>query len=75
MQTFADIINQWEKTSDFAADIGVTPLVARQMRNRDSIDPAYWTDIVAAAQRRGIKGITEAVMARLAKRRRAGKAA
>lgn len=74
METFADVINLWPSTGELAGDIGVTTLVVRQMRNRDSIDSAYWAALVAGAQKRQIEGVTLELLAHLAAKRK-GRAA
>ena len=65
MDTFADIIALWGKATQLARDIGETGLNVRAWRNRNSIPPEKWVDVVAAAKRRGFKGVTVELMARL----------
>jgi hypothetical protein len=55
MKTFRDIISKWPSVSDFADDIGVEENTAKQMRTRNSVNAKYWTSMVTAAQKRGIK--------------------
>jgi hypothetical protein len=65
----AAIIDLWPRLADFAADIGVDPNTAKAMRRRGSIPPGHWTAACAGAERRGIPGVTEKVLAeRVAKR-------
>lgn len=71
MHTFGDVIGLWPSVKEFAGDIGITPLLARQMRNRDSISAKYWQRIIDAADERDIPGVTYEALAALAARRRA----
>ncbi|WP_172822725.1 carph-isopro domain-containing protein [Paramagnetospirillum marisnigri] len=68
MKTFADIIALWGTATALAADIGETGLNVRAWRNRNSIPASRWLDVIAAAKRRGIEGVTLDVLARLAAR-------
>jgi hypothetical protein len=68
MDTFADLIAAWPSTSDLAGDLGVTQVTVRSWRRR-GVPGAYWADIEAAAQRRGLRGIDLSTIARLGKRR------
>lgn len=65
MKTFSDIIDLWPKPSiaTFADDIGVVYVTAQVMRYRDSINSKHWDAVVAAAKRRGIHGVSLAVLA------------
>ena len=49
----AQIIKQWPRSQDFAADIGVHDDSARQWVHRDRIPAKYWVAIVQAAKVRG----------------------
>lgn len=71
MESFADVINQWDKIRDFADDVGITPLLARQMRARKSIESKYWASIIAAAERRGYVEVTAEMLTQIAARKRA----
>lgn len=51
--TFKSIIGLWPSGEEFAEDVGVRGVTARQWGNRDSIPAKYFPDIVAAAKRRG----------------------
>lgn len=68
--TFRDLIDAWPSCREFAAEIGVTVLNARQMRNRDSIAPEHWPALVSAAKARGIEGATFETLAQMARRRK-----
>ncbi len=57
-RTIPDLIDRWGKISEFARDVGCGYEAARQMRRRESIAPEHWEQVVAASERRGIKGIT-----------------
>ena len=69
MKTFADIINLWPTAEELARDLGVTGLVVRAWRNRESIPAEYWTAIAEAARKRKIRGVTLELFAGLAARR------
>lgn len=71
MNSFSEVIGQWETTADFAKDIGVQYVSAAAMKRRNSIPSAYWEQTVEAAKRRGIKGVTLQLLARLARKREA----
>lgn len=64
-QTFADVIKKWPSNADLAADTGVKEVTARAWRKR-GIPAEYWTDVLAAAVRRNIEGVTCELLARLA---------
>lgn len=67
-KTHRQIIQAWERLSDFAGDIGVTENTAKMMRQRDSIPADYWPTVVSAASRRKIAGITMELLAILRRR-------
>jgi hypothetical protein len=48
-----EIFKHWSTSAEAAHDIGVAHVRVRQWRSRRSIPPAYFTAIVAAAERRG----------------------
>lgn len=62
MKTHRDIIGAWKNAATFAADVGIKPESARQMRFRNSIPSKYWPAVVAASNRRR-KGITFELLA------------
>jgi len=70
MTSFRTIIDQWPDLPTFAEDLGVKYPAAQVMRHRDSISSSYWRDLVAAAERRGIAGVTLEVLADLKARAR-----
>ena len=54
-----NILEDWPSTRDLAADLGLRdPSHCRTMKARGRIPRAYWHDLVEAAERRGIKGIS-----------------
>lgn len=57
--TISDLIGKWGTIRKFSNEVGCGYEAARKMRDRESIDPKHWESIVAAARRRGIKGVTE----------------
>lgn len=73
VNSFADLIGGWsdkQPIATFARDIGVTTEHAAGMRRRDSIPAAHWNEVIYAAERRGIKGVTYELLANLASRRK-----
>lgn len=58
MSTFRNIIDKWPSLSAFAADLGVKYVTAQLMRHRDSIAPRHWNNVVLAAKKRAIPGVT-----------------
>jgi hypothetical protein len=65
MNSFSEVIAAFGKHSTFAEAIGVQESHARTMKFRDSIPSSRWAATVAAAQRRGVKGVTLDLLARL----------
>lgn len=66
MKTFDDIISMWPTAKAFGTDVGVSGLVARQWRRRNSIPSSHWRAVVDAAQKRGFTDVTEAALTDLA---------
>jgi hypothetical protein len=64
-QTFAEVINKWPTAVDLAADVGVKEVTARAWKAR-GIPAEYWAEVVAAAEKRNIKGVTLDLLATLA---------
>jgi hypothetical protein len=58
MNTFADVINRWPSAVAFASDLRISGVRARQWRRRNSIPAEKWLDVIAAAEARGLDGIT-----------------
>lgn len=56
--SISDLISRWPTIGEFAAAIGCGYEAARQMRKRESIAPEHWESVIAAAKRRGLKGVT-----------------
>ena len=65
MQSFHEIMDAWSSDIVLAEDLQIPASHARTMRARGSIPAKYWTPLVAAAQRRGIKGVTIEVLAEI----------
>lgn len=72
MDSFADIVEAWPSAVALAADVRVTPVTARAWKAR-GIPAEYWSDVVQAAVKRNIQGVSLAVLARLAAGRRNGR--
>ena len=69
MHSFREIIGLWDSAEDFAADVQVPGGTARQWRKRNFIPAERWRDVLAAARRRGLSEITEALLIELAHQR------
>jgi hypothetical protein len=70
MTSFRDIIDLWPSVSAFAVAIGVRYGTAQQMRNRNSIDGAYWQRLVDAAQKQGFRHVDLELLAKAATARK-----
>lgn len=66
ISTYADIIGLWPSAEALADDIGESGVTVRAWRNRGSIPSSRWLDIVAAAERRGLRGVSLEVLASVA---------
>lgn len=67
--THAPIIDLWPSLSEFAADIRQSYNTAKAIRRRGFIPDWYWGDVVEAAKRREIDGVTLERLAEIAKSR------
>lgn len=56
--TIPDLIAHWDKLTQFAADVGCGYEAARKMRDRGSIAPEHWPNVIRASAEKGIEGIT-----------------
>lgn len=56
--SISDLISKWETIGKYADDVGCGYEAARQQRRRGSIAPEHWANVIAAAQRKGIPGVT-----------------
>lgn len=63
MSTFRNIIDKWPSIGEFASDLGVKYVTAQLMRHRDSIAPRHWNNVVLAARKRSISGVSLEVLA------------
>ncbi len=57
-ETISDLISKWDKITQFAADVGCGYEAARKMRDRQSIAPEHWPNVIKAAEGKGVPGIT-----------------
>lgn len=67
MHSVADIIALWPSLGEFAADLEVGYETAKAWRARNSIPGKRWLDLIAAAERRRIAGVTLDLLATLAR--------
>lgn len=77
MQTpisFVHLIDAWPKDESgrdvLAADLGVRPGLPPVWKHRGTIPACYWRDLVAAAKRREVPGVTFELLAGFAAQRR-----
>lgn len=56
--SISDLIGRWETIGKYAEDVGCGYEAARQQRRRESIAPEHWENVVTAAARKGIPGVT-----------------
>lgn len=69
-KTFAQLIGTWPRDDDrtsigtFADDIGLPYQHAATMRQRNSIAPEYWPDVLKAAKKRG-KALTNDMLLKM----------
>lgn len=56
--TISALIGHWDKLTEFAADVGCGYEAARKMRDRESIAPEHWPNVIKASEAKGITGIT-----------------
>lgn len=70
MQTFDDVFVAFGGPRRLAAALGIRHFHAGTMKARGSIPPAYWSDLVSAANELGIEGVTLEALAEMAKAKR-----
>ena len=64
MSTVQQIIGLWPSAAEMARDIGLKRAShGTVLKWRSSIPVKYWPQLVEAAERRGIKGVTYEVLA------------
>ncbi|BAQ44369.1 hypothetical protein [Methylobacterium aquaticum] len=63
MSTVSDLIAKWPSISDWARDLGLRPSHGTVIKHRGSIPVAYWPKMIAAAEQRGINGVTYEALA------------
>lgn len=52
------LVALWPTIVEYASDVGCGYEAARKMRDRNSIAPEHWPNVIAACEKRGIKGVT-----------------
>jgi len=67
-QDHREIFQAWPSLSAFADDLGIPYNHAKFQRRRGWLPAWYWIDVVRAARRRGIRGITLTRLAEIASR-------
>ncbi|WP_287248689.1 hypothetical protein [Mesorhizobium sp.] len=56
--SISDLIANWRTIGEFAADVGCGYEAARKMRDRESIAPEHWANVICASEAKGIPGVT-----------------
>ena len=69
MQSVAEVFSAWPSDAELGRDIGVPYPTISAWKQRGSIPPAYWREIIRAARRRGHPEITADVLVDLHARR------
>lgn len=70
----SDLIDRWPSLAQFGRETGIPYRSAQQFRRREQIPYWFWTAVIEAAEKRGIKGVTYETLAKgaaTAKRARA----
>lgn len=52
------LVSQWPTITGFAKDVDCGYEAARKMRERNSIAPEHWPNVIAAAEKFGVEGVT-----------------
>jgi len=66
MRTFDDVFDAFGGPAALAKETGIKPFHAQTMKTRDSIPPAYWPEVVKAAERLGKSDVTLEALAAIA---------
>lgn len=66
MRTFDDVFAAFGGPTRLAEAIGIKPFHAQTMKTRGSIPPGYWPDVVKAASKQEIEGLTHEALAKMA---------
>lgn len=69
---FADVISLWPKTADLARDIGQKESRVQKWKERDSIPPWAWNDVLRSAETRGYAQVTGKLLRDIAERKNHG---
>lgn len=56
--SISDLISKFGTIGKYADEVGCGYEAARQQRRRESIAPEHWANVIAAAERNGIPGVT-----------------
>jgi hypothetical protein len=71
METFSDLVDGFGGAAKMAPQISESPNTIRQWVARGSVPARYWQQIIEAAQRLSVRGVTYAALAELANRKKA----
>ena len=72
MKNFTDIIDLWPSRTDFVNDLDLPENLVHVWASRDTIPPEYWAELVDAAEKRSIEGVTLSVLTALRKNQSGG---
>ena len=56
--TISELVSRWDRITQFAADVGCGYEAARKMRDRESIAPEHWPNVIRASVEKGVPGIS-----------------
>lgn len=56
--SISDLIANWRTIGEFATDVGCGYEAARKMRDRESIAPEHWANVISASEAKGVTGVT-----------------
>ncbi len=68
LHSFSQVIDLFGGPAAFAREVGMTPGAAKQARRRDSLNAEWFAPTARAAQKRGLPGVDEVVLAAIAER-------
>lgn len=69
LRSFADVVSLWPSIAAFADDVGASPDRARKWIARRSIPAEWFTSVMAAAHKRGLRQVNAELLAELSARR------
>lgn len=56
--SISDLISRWPTIVEFALSVGCGYEAARKMRERQSIAPEHWDQVIRACKQRRVRGVS-----------------